>query len=141
MVLSGCSSASSPTTADLEGIDGGRLLELGGRTRVYYGDAGAVLELADLADAGDTVLHDVTMRDAALPSVDAAAAMPALTDASTGALPADDAGDGGQDAGEPPGPVLCTDTCVDGTLRCPSAASASGFECRTWPPCYCQPPS
>lgn len=41
------------------------------------------------------------------------------------------------DAGTPaPARKLCS-SCSDGTFKCPSSASSTGFVCRSWPPCYC----
>ena len=36
----------------------------------------------------------------------------------------------------PPERRLCS-LCVDGSFKCPSSSSPTGYACRSWPPCYC----
>lgn len=102
---------------------GGLVVAVDGAAAAASSDAGAgeLEHDASTFDAGNTVVSDAgpLERDATVSNT---------SDASTPEL----------DAGEP-GPVLCTAMCIDGTFKCPSASSSSGYVCRSWPPCYCTP--
>ena len=150
----------SPMAGDagvLELHDGGRVLCVRGRCSssppAFVATDAGVLELGPGASAGE--LGPASSGDAGgeLGPVDAGAVAPLSDAGEPEPAPSDESVDAGavaplSDAGEPEpmgdaggelGPVLCTDTCIDGTFRCPSSSSASGFVCRSWPPCYCTP--
>jgi hypothetical protein len=83
---------------------------------------------AATVDAGNTVVSDAGAleRDATVSNTN---------DSSTPLEPDAGAGDAST------GPMICTAMCIDGTFKCPSASSSSGYVCRSWPPCYCNPDS
>ncbi|MGV1080687.1 MAG: hypothetical protein ACOYD1_12720 [Candidatus Nanopelagicales bacterium] len=153
--LSGCSFDSAPGQAP--GVEHDASARADGGNRV--------LELERAADAGPyahTVMHggrtyvlldgglyELQRDDGGKPSlveVDAGGALePELGDSGSSSSSADagdhlaaDAGVLDPDAGSSPAPMgVCTATCVDGSFKCPSSSSSSGFVCRSWPPCYC----
>lgn len=135
--------------ADVDDAGDG-LLELGRPghkpTGHYVDDAGNVLELQDVDGAGGAAAAHVdggALQAADGSSGDGAAMLAGdagdvpLEPTDAGVAPVVDAGD--VDASTPTEPQLCTDTCIDGTFKCPSASSTSGYVCRSWPPCYCTP--